>query len=957
MSRSRVLFIVFAVFTFLSAGFLVYQFFLAKNSLPTESSEPPIDYQPLEGDNVITVLYTGNTQSYLEPCGCYPGQSGGIARRAMLIERTRKQQNPVLLVDAGGIFEGDNTLDRLQAKANMEAMKSIGYDAILLSPTELRFGEPFLGEIAAEFQLPFISTNNPPLWQNDAFVQPELTKKINENEFLVLGASYLPNRSTTQLIQGLQQQVETQSKNAKTVILLSALEKEDNRQIVKQVKEIDILISMKPKLRGKPYENIGNTVIAYCTPHGETLGKIDLKLNDLGEIIDYRVQELFMDETVPDEPTVRSILQAFYDKIAADETLQALAEPLFTSQSAEMDIENHYVGSDTCSDCHQPEYEQWQSSRHAFAFNTLLKAQKHFHPDCVSCHVVGFGYDTGYTIQADQDHLRNVGCETCHGPGGKHIEYPSQENIRGQVEKGICLECHNQKHSPNFENRFHVALPKVDHTQKVPNILDKLVTEIKQKEKTTMELYVMSLCPFANEVERQLIPIVKRYESQIDFKMYYIADDFGKPTNDLTRFDSLHGIPEIWENVRQLVIAKYYPDVFLDYLLCYNKNYRNYESWKTCAKRFGIDTEKVEQLTQSQEGFTLLSDNIKEQPLTIEDSPTLIVNGAVYKSKDFGIQHCSTSQRSQDEYSEMVPILHLPLEASIDSEVFKFTVEQRQNLSNAQTMINKVRNKSSLTDMLEVDALQVLDELGPILDTFTDMFQQQPENPYLAIMLGEIYRAKGDFQTAIELQNQMGFILNRDWFIIGPWSTRKDYRGLTAFNEVLPPETEIELNQEYKAISKTSRDQWLERKVHWVYPDFDIVQSYVDLRSVLKTSTMACYALSYAKLPTSTKAQMRIGVNGALKVWINDKLVYLNPNQKYTPRVDEYIVPVELNSGLNKILVKVVQRGEKRAGFYFRLTDEDGMSIDNVETVLPHEATLLPRKHSMLWHLYSEKPR
>lgn len=953
MNRTQFIFIFFAI---LSGGFLVYLFLWPQDSPQTEPLEQS-NYQPLEGERVITVLYTGNTQSYLEPCGCYPGQSGGVARRATLIDEIRIQEKSVLLVDAGGIFEGTNSLDQLRGKANMEAMEAIGYDAILLSPTELQFGDRFLGGIATELQLPFISTNDPPLWQNGEFVQPVFTKKLKENEFLVLGASYLPNHSLSHLIGNLRQQVAAQKGNRRTVILLSALNKADNRQIADQLKEIDLIISMKPKARGRQYETVEKTMIAYCTPQGETLGRIDLKLNEHGKIIDYRVQELFMDETIPDQPTVRSILQTFYDKIAADETLQALGKPLFTNESLEQDNANHYVGSNSCSGCHQSEFKQWQSTRHAFAFNTLLKAQKHFHPDCVSCHVVGFGYETGYTTQADQNHFRNVGCETCHGPGGKHIAKPSRQNIRGEVEKEICLECHNQKHSPNFENRFEVALPKVDHSQEVPDILDKLVTEIKQKEITTMELYAMSLCPFANEVKRQLIPIVKRYKSQIDFKMFYIADDFGGPTYDLTRFGSLHGIPEIWENIRQLIIAKHYPDVFLDYLLCYTKNYRSYEGWKTCANRLGIDPEKVEQLTRAGEGFSLLSDNIKGHPLSIQDSPTLIVNGTVYKSKDFGIQHCSATQRSQSEYNEVVPILRFPLEVTINPKAFKLTSEQQHQVNNARTTIIEATKSSSLTKMLKPDGLKTLEALEPIHDTLTEMLQQQPENPYFAILLGEAYRAKGNSQQAIKLHDQMGFILNRDWLIIGPWITHRDYRGLTAFNEVLPPEERIELNKEYKTVSETSRKQWLEREIHWVYPDFDIVQSYVDLRSVLKTSTMACYALSYVKLPVPVKSQMRLGVSGALKVWVNDKLVYFNPNQKYGLRVDEYIVPVELKSGLNKILVKVVQRGEKVTGFYLRFTDKNGKPLDNVEVALPPEAVHLPRKHSMLWHVYSQKPK
>lgn len=947
---------IFTACVILLSGFLVCQFFWMKDSPQIDPLEQS-SYQPLKGKGVITVLYTGNTQSYIEPCGCYPGQSGGIARRATLVEQIKKQEKPVLLVDAGGIFEGTNLLDQLRGKTNMEAMKAIGYDAILLSPTELQFGARFLGEVATELQLPFISTSHPPLWENDEFVQPGLTKKLKENEFLILGASYLPNQSLPHLIENLRQQVAAQVGNGSTVILLSALDKTDNRQIADQLNEIDLVISVKPKTRGKQYETVEKTVIAYCTPQGETLGRIDLKLNEQGKIMDYRIQELFMDETVSDQPTVRSILQTFYDKIATDETLQALGKPLFTGESLEKDKENHYVGSGTCSGCHQPEFKQWQSSRHAFAFNTLLKAQKHFHPDCVSCHVVGFGYETGYAIQADQEHFRNVGCETCHGPGGKHTAEPSRRNIRGEVQKGICLECHNQKHSPKFENQFEVALPKVDHSQEAPDILEKLVTEIKQKGNTTMELYAMSLCPFANEVEKQLIPIVKRYKPQIDFKMFYIADDFGGPTSDPTRFESLHGIPEIWENIRQLIVAKYYPDVFLDYLLCYTENYRNYESWKQCANRFEIDTERVERLTQTEEGFSLLSKNIKERHFSIEDSPTLIVNGTIYKSKDFGIQHCSSTQRSQSEYSEIVPILRLPLERAINLKAFKFTAEQEQFLNNAKTTVSKATKTPFLTEMLKPDRLKILEKLEPMPDIITEMLQRQPDNPYLAILLGEVYRAKGNSQRAIKLNNQMGFILNQDWLIIGPWSTRSNYRGLTAFNEVLSPEKRIRLNEEYKPINKTSRNQWIEREIHWVYPDFDIVQSYVDLRSVLKTSTMACYALSYAKLPVSTKAQMRLGVSGALKVWVNDKLVYLNPNQKHTPRIDEYIVPIELKSGLNKILVKVVQRGEKVTGFYLRLTDENEEPLDNVEAVLPPEATHLPRKHSMWWRVYSEKPK
>ncbi len=37
----------------------------------------------------LVILYTGDTRSYLEPCGCYAGQAGGIARRGTAVKRLR----------------------------------------------------------------------------------------------------------------------------------------------------------------------------------------------------------------------------------------------------------------------------------------------------------------------------------------------------------------------------------------------------------------------------------------------------------------------------------------------------------------------------------------------------------------------------------------------------------------------------------------------------------------------------------------------------------------------------------------------------------------------------------------------------------------------------------------------------------------------------------------------------
>ena len=57
----------------------------------------------------LVILHTNDMHSHIEPFPeddpKYPGQ-GGMARRAALIKQIRGEGHPVLLVDAGDVFQG-----------------------------------------------------------------------------------------------------------------------------------------------------------------------------------------------------------------------------------------------------------------------------------------------------------------------------------------------------------------------------------------------------------------------------------------------------------------------------------------------------------------------------------------------------------------------------------------------------------------------------------------------------------------------------------------------------------------------------------------------------------------------------------------------------------------------------------------------------------------------------------
>ena len=117
-----------------------------------------------------------------------------------------------------------------------------------------------------------------------------------------------------------------------------------------------------------------------------------------------------------------------------------------------------YTGSEVCGVCHESEHQTWQLTTHAGAFDTLVTHAASADPECVGCHVVGFGQSGGFEISPPTAFLEDVGCESCHGRGGPHL---SPGFVTDDDYEPICVTCHDTKHSLGFE--YAGFLPEVSH--------------------------------------------------------------------------------------------------------------------------------------------------------------------------------------------------------------------------------------------------------------------------------------------------------------------------------------------------------------------------------------------------------------------------------------------------------------------------------------------------------------
>lgn len=110
----------------------------------------------------ITILHTNDVHSHIEPFPInhskFPGQ-GGYARRAVLIKQIRREEEHVLLLDSGDIFQGTPYFNFYKGELDIRLMGDMDYDASTLGNHEFDNGIEELSKQMSKAKFPFINSN------------------------------------------------------------------------------------------------------------------------------------------------------------------------------------------------------------------------------------------------------------------------------------------------------------------------------------------------------------------------------------------------------------------------------------------------------------------------------------------------------------------------------------------------------------------------------------------------------------------------------------------------------------------------------------------------------------------------------------------------------------------------------------------------------------------------------
>lgn len=172
-----------------------------------------------------------------------------------------------------------------------------------------------------------------------------------------------------------------------------------------------------------------------------------------------------------------------------------------------------------------------------------------------------------------------------------------------------------------------------------------------------------------------------------------------------------------------------------------------------------------------------------------------------------------------------------------------------------------------------------------------------------------------------------------DWRVIGPFRSP----GADPRARVFPPEEAIDFERQYDDGLNSCRWRVPEAQgpvtvdaLGWVGLNY----SYMD--------DTACYAVTWATVPHEVPAYLHVRADDDVTLFLNDRRVegyvargWSGPQPWFrgpqAPMPDAMRLPIVLQAGRNKLLVKVKNRGGP-AGFVLALSRRDGQAIDGLVT-------------------------
>lgn len=248
-------------------------------------------------------------------------------------------------------------------------------------------------------------------------------------------------------------------------------------------------------------------------------------------------------------------------------------------------------------------------------------------------------------------------------------------------------------------------------------------------------------------------------------------------------------------------------------------------------------------------------------------------------------------------------------------------------IENYRLIFQKSSNPSVYLDLESMNfysIYNIIEDLNPDLqekqiELWNEIINSNSISPSVKIkyssFLNRVYVSQNKEQKYKKLLNSVGTI--NVWSAVGYFENISE----SGFDKQFEPIMYSDSNYKFKN-HLNSILNWFELKGYekgeWIYLDnhFRIRNSII-------------YSQTFCNSPTKQRVQLRVGTSGSLKLWLNDELI-ISESDETNNDLDTYLAEVNLQGGVNRILIQTGSSIINSNNFALRITDSNGENINNL---------------------------
>ncbi len=248
-------------------------------------------------DERITVLSTADIHGHIvfdeETGGYYTldevNVMMGMPLMKHIIDGVRADNKNTLLLDSGDMFHGTNEANIQKGKGVVEVANLMGYDAMTPGNHDFNFGFDRLVEISKQLNFPMLSAN---IYKDGELAFDEYKiinvgdKKIGLFGLTEMGALINTNSRETEGVRledpakCAQRVIEKLKNKVDVVILISHLGDDSDRELVKKVDGIDLILCGHHHFLYEKADKVNNTYLVEAGGYSSHVGQADIYFKD-----------------------------------------------------------------------------------------------------------------------------------------------------------------------------------------------------------------------------------------------------------------------------------------------------------------------------------------------------------------------------------------------------------------------------------------------------------------------------------------------------------------------------------------------------------------------------------------------------------------------------------------------------------------------------------------------------